>query len=66
MSAVATELYPWVLATRGALEWLIETGDVDLDVPTGFVLPAFGQQKPGASPWSRPAAPTRPAAWPPP
>lgn len=42
MSTVAAALHPWVVAARGAVEWLIETGDVELEVPAGFTLPPLG------------------------
>lgn len=62
-TTVSAELYPWVVATRGALEWLLETGDVDLEVPAGFVLPALGEVRSTAPRWGTPdAAPGEGAA----
>lgn len=42
MATVADHLRQWVAAARGALEWHLETGDVDLPVPEGFRLPPLG------------------------
>ncbi|MCB9549758.1 MAG: hypothetical protein H6706_28460 [Myxococcales bacterium] len=57
MSTVGAELAAWVAATRGALEWLIETGEAELDVPADFVVPPLGRIAAIAPPAGVPSAP---------
>ncbi len=45
-STVADHLRQWIAAARGAIEWHLETGDVDLPVPAEFVLPPLGDIAP--------------------
>lgn len=40
---VADALRAWIAAARGALEWHVETGDVELPVPDGFRPPPLGR-----------------------
>ncbi|MEZ4472743.1 MAG: uracil-DNA glycosylase family protein [bacterium] len=48
---VGAELAAWVAAARGSLEWLIETGELEVEVPADFVPPRLGEV-PAAAPRS--------------
>lgn len=54
------ELLAWVRAARGAVRWHIESGEAELAVPAGFVMPPLGRAPAPAtapgSPGPRPTA----------
>lgn len=51
---VGAELIAWVQAARGALEWHVETGDLDLEIPAGWQMPPLGRIAPAPTPARRP------------
>jgi len=43
VSSVGAELWPWLQAARGAVQWLLEAGEAELEVPAAFQMPPLGR-----------------------